>query len=88
MTDLQRTVSIITADYLPGATIEEVAYSMCELAGNTSCYVKFSYEGIDMLVSFHHTGEEIVKEWRKRKKAPVTMEDPIAGTTYILRKSQ
>ena len=68
MSDLQRTVSIITADYLPDATIEEVAYSMCELAGNTSSYVRFVYDGIEMLVSFHHTGEEIVKEWRQRKK--------------------
>jgi hypothetical protein len=66
---LRRTVSIIIADYLPDATIEEVAYSMCDLAAQTSSYVKFVYEGIEMLVSFHHTSDEIVKEWKRRKAA-------------------
>lgn len=65
---LQRTVAIITGDYLAGASIEEVAASMCDLAANMGCYVRFVYEGIEMLVSFHHTDKEIVKEWRMRKK--------------------
>jgi hypothetical protein len=65
---LQRTVAIITAECLPNATIEEVAYSMCDLAAQTSCYVKFVYEGVEMLVSFHHTDSEIAEEWKRRKK--------------------
>jgi hypothetical protein len=65
---LKRTVAIITGEYLPDATIEEVAASMCDLAANMCCYVKFVYEGIEMMVSFHHTSEEMVKEWRKRRK--------------------
>jgi hypothetical protein len=68
MDNLQRTVAVITAECLPNATIEEVAYSMCDLAAQTSCYVKFVYEGVEMLVSFHHTDAEIVKEWRMRKE--------------------
>lgn len=65
---LQRTVAIITGEYLPGATIEEVATSMCDLAMNMGCYVRFVYEEVEMVVSFHHTGDEIVKEWRMRKE--------------------
>jgi hypothetical protein len=64
-----RTVTIITATCLPDATIEEVASSMCDLAANMSCYVKFTYEGIEMTVSFHHLPDEIVKEWKLRKAA-------------------
>jgi hypothetical protein len=65
---LQRTVAIITAECLPNATIEEVAYSMCDLAAQTSCYVKFVYEGVEMLVSFHHTDVRLRRNGERRKK--------------------
>lgn len=68
MSELLRSVAVIQASYLPGSTLEEVAASVCELAEANSCYVQFTYEGVEMLVYFHHTAEEVVKEWRKRKE--------------------
>ena len=75
---LHRTVTCINAEIIPGATLEEAAHSVCDLAANMSCYVKFTFEGIDMQVSFHHTPDEIIKEWKQRKEAVGYMErEPI-----------
>lgn len=68
-------VAIITAEIKIGATIEQVAYSMMDLAAQLDCNVKFVYEGVEMVVSADHTDKEIVSEWGRRKIAMV-IEEP------------
>lgn len=59
--------AIITAEIKEGATLEQVAWDMCDLASQCMCNVKFVYEGIEMIINEDQTDVDIVKEWRRRK---------------------
>ena len=59
---------IITADYKEGSSIEQVAADVHDLCAQVCCNVRFTFQGVEMVVNEYQFPGEVIAEWRRRKE--------------------